>query len=149
LDPDPKRIRNYPAGLADKVDPSRCDSITMRVSTAVWEDSEMKNMAWVAGLAAAIIGSSAAVAAPVANADPTDDAYLHALTQGGLSWDAGSEQKMISVGHAVCTDWSGGNTLAQTVADVKNSLGLSDGGTGTLLGATTASYCPQYQSKLS
>ena len=119
MDPDPKRIRIYPAGLADKVDPSRCDSVTMRVSTAVWEDSEMKNMAWVAGLAAAIIGSSAAVAAPVANADPTDDAYLHALTQGGLSWDAGSEQKMISVGHAVCTDWSGGNTLAQTVADVK------------------------------
>jgi hypothetical protein len=115
----------------------------------VWEDPEMKNMARCAGLVAAIIGSSTIIAAPVVNADPADDAYLHALTQGGLSWDSGSDQKMISVGHAVCTDWSGGNTLAQTVADVKNSLGLSDGGTGTILGAATAAYCPQYQSKLS
>jgi Protein of unknown function (DUF732) len=108
----------------------------------------MKKIALRAGLVAALIGGSAVIAAPVVNADPTDDVYLHALTSGGLSWDAGSDQKMISVGHGVCTDWSGGNTLAQTVTDVKTTLGLSDGGTGTLLGAATAAYCPQYDSKL-
>jgi Protein of unknown function (DUF732) len=116
-------------------------------SHLVCEDSEMKYRARLA-LGAAIIGSSAAIAAPLANADTVDDAYLHALRQGGLSWAPGSDQKMINLGHAVCTDWAGGNSLDQTVADVKNSLGLSDGGTGTLLGAATASYCPQYQSKL-
>jgi hypothetical protein len=35
----------------------------MRIFIGAWEDPEMKNMAWVAGLVAAVIGGSAAVAA--------------------------------------------------------------------------------------
>ncbi|BAX91463.1 DUF732 domain-containing protein [Mycobacterium shigaense] len=108
----------------------------------------MKNTARITGTMAAVLGGLLVAAAPMANADIADDAYLHALTQNGISWDNGADSKMIAVGHAVCQDWAGGNTLDQTVSDVRKALGLSDGGTGTIIGAATAAYCPQYQSKL-
>jgi hypothetical protein len=55
---------------------------------------------------------------------------------------------MINVGHAVCQDWAGGDTMAQTVADVQKALGLSTNGSGTVIGAATAAYCPEFRSKL-
>ncbi len=106
----------------------------------------MKNVTRLTGMVAAILGGIF-IAAPIANADQTDDIYLHALTQGGISWANGSDQTMITLGHAVCTDWSEGATQEQTVADVKKALGLSDSGTGYIVGAATQSYCPQYMSR--
>ncbi|SPM32461.1 hypothetical protein MRAB57_259 [Mycobacterium rhizamassiliense] len=108
----------------------------------------MKSTARLTGTVVAALGGLCLAAAPMASADVMDDAYLHALTQGGISWDNGADSKMITVGHAVCQDWAGGNTLDQTVTDVRKALGLSDNGTGTIIGAATAAYCPQYQSKL-
>ena len=106
----------------------------------------MKNVIRLTGTVAAILGGIV-IAAPIANADQTDDIYLHALTQGGISWANGSDQTMITLGHAVCTDWSEGATQEQTVADVKKALELSDSGTGYIVGAATQSYCPQYMSR--
>lgn len=108
----------------------------------------MKNRARLTGSVAAVLGGFCVIAAPIATADIADDAYLHALTSNGITWQNGSDSTMIAVGHAVCQDWAGGNTLDQTVTDVRKALGLSDGGTGTVIGAATAAYCPQYQSKL-
>lgn len=108
----------------------------------------MKNTARLTGALAAVLGGLCVAAAPMANADIMDDAYLQALTKGGISWDNGADSKMISLGHAVCQDWASGNTLDQTIVDVRKALGLSDNGTGTIIGAATAAYCPQYQSKL-
>ena len=106
----------------------------------------MKNVTWLTGTVAAILGGIV-IAAPIANADQTDDIFLQALTQGGISWANGSDQMMVTMGHAVCKDWSDGATQEQTVADVKKALGLSDSGTGYLVGAATQSYCPQYMSR--
>lgn len=108
----------------------------------------MKNKARFTGAMAAALGGLCVAAAPMANADIMDDAYLSALTKGGISWANGSDSSMIAVGHAVCQDWAGGNTLDQTITDVRKALALSDNGTGTVIGAATAAYCPQYQSKL-
>lgn len=55
---------------------------------------------------------------------------------------------MINVGHAVCADWAGGDTMAQTVDDVQKALGVSTNGAGTVIGAATASYCPEFRSKM-
>ena len=95
---------------------------------------------WAGGL---VLGT-----APIANADATDDVYLHTLTQSGITWANGSDQTMIGLGHAVCQDWAAGGTLDQTAADVKKAVGLSDGSVGSIIGAATASYCPQYGSKI-
>lgn len=96
------------------------------------------------GLAAFVVLATA----PTATADAADDNFLRALTQRGLSWPAGNDQTMINVGHAVCADWAGGDTMAQTVDDVQKALGLSTNGAGTVIGAATASYCPEFRSKM-
>ena len=109
----------------------------------------MKNTARLAGpIAAAVAGSLAIAVAPTASADPADDAYLQTLQQRGLSWANGQEQTMINVGHAVCQDFDGGDTMGQTVSDVKKSLGVSNPGAGSIIGAAIANYCPENRSKM-
>jgi hypothetical protein len=108
----------------------------------------MKNMARLPGMVAVVVAGVVGVAAPVAHADPADDQYLHTLQQHGLGWPSGSEQTMIDVGHAVCQDWTNGNTMAQTAKDVQKATGLSSSGSGTIIGAATVSYCPEFRSKM-
>jgi hypothetical protein len=109
----------------------------------------MKNTARLASPIAAVVTALIAIAAaPIAHADAADDAYLQTLQQRGLSWPDGQGQTMINVGHAVCTDFDGGDTMAQTVDDVKKALGVSNNGAGSIVGAAVANYCPQNRSKL-
>jgi Protein of unknown function (DUF732) len=109
----------------------------------------MKNTARLAGpIAAAVAGLVSIAAAPTASADPADDAYLQTLQQHGLGWANGADGTMTNVGHAVCSDFAGGDTMSQTVQDVKKSLGLSNSGAGTIIGAAVANYCPENRSKM-
>lgn len=97
----------------------------------------MKNTARLIGPPAALMSGLTVVAAPSANADATDDAFLQTLTQKGISWPNGSDQAMVNVGHAVCTDWSNGFTFDQTLADAKKGLSLSDASSAQIIGAAT------------
>jgi uncharacterized protein DUF732 len=106
----------------------------------------MKSTARLTGTIAAILGSTVLIAAPIANADSADDAFLHALSAQGITWPNGEDKTVVNVGHGVCTDWANGMTLQQTFADVK-TLQLSDTNSGYLIGAATQAYCPQYMSK--
>lgn len=109
----------------------------------------MKNAARLAGpIAAAVAVLVGIAAAPTASADPADDAYLQTLQQHGLTWANGADGTMINVGHAVCSDFAGGDTMSQTVQDVKKSLGVSNNGAGTIIGAAVANYCPENRSKM-
>ncbi|MEM6105826.1 DUF732 domain-containing protein [Mycobacterium sp. 050272] len=109
----------------------------------------MKNTAWLAGpIAAVATGLVAIAAAPIASADGADDTFLHTLQQRGLSWPGGQDQMMINAGHAVCQDFDAGDTMAQTVDDVKKALGVSNMGAGSIVGAAVAAYCPQNRSKM-
>ncbi|OJZ65826.1 hypothetical protein BRW65_27660 [Mycobacterium paraffinicum] len=83
----------------------------------------------------------------MANADATDDVFLQALGQQGITFSNLSNQTVVSAGHGVCQDWTNGATLAQTLADVKSALALTDSNSGYFIGAATQSYCPQYVSK--
>ncbi|HTX95946.1 MAG TPA: DUF732 domain-containing protein [Mycobacterium sp.] len=107
----------------------------------------MKNTARLAGVVAAVLGGLAVAAAPMANADSTDDVFLHVLGQQGITFSNLSDQTVVNAGHGVCQDWSNGATLPQTYSDVNGALGLSDTNTGFFIGAATQSYCPQYMSK--
>ena len=109
----------------------------------------MKSMARLAGpVAAVLVGVAVITAAPHASADPADDQYLHILQQHGLGWPSGQDQMMIDVGHAVCTDWAGGDTMKQLATEVQTATGLSSNGSGTIIGAATAAYCPEFRSKM-
>ncbi|OBH86946.1 hypothetical protein A5681_14385 [Mycobacterium scrofulaceum] len=107
----------------------------------------MKNTARLTCSVAAGMASMAVIAAPMANADATDDVFLQALGQQGISFPNLSNQTVVNAGHGVCQDWTNGATLAQTLADVKSALGLTDNNSGYFIGAATQSYCPQYVSK--
>ena len=107
----------------------------------------MKNTARLTGPLAAVLGAAALIAAPIANADTADDAFLQTLTKSGITWPNGSDQAMVKVGHAVCTDWANGFTFEQTLADAKSGLGLDDKPAAQIMGAATGVYCPQYESK--
>lgn len=107
----------------------------------------MKKAARLTGLVAVVAAGVVGIAAaPMANADPADDQYLQTLRTRGLGWT--NDQTMINVGHAVCTDFGGGDTAAQTIGDVKKSLGVSSGGANIIVGAAVAAYCPENRSKL-
>jgi hypothetical protein len=40
------------------------------------------------------------ISAPIASADSTDDGYLQALKDKGITWPRGSDQTMVQIGHA-------------------------------------------------
>jgi Protein of unknown function (DUF732) len=104
----------------------------------------MKNTARLLGSVVAGIGGLAFIAVPIANADSTDDGFLQALNQGGISFPNLSDQGVVKLGRLVCKDWADGLTAAQTVADVEQGTGLSEKGAGFFVGAATQSYCPKY-----
>ncbi len=107
----------------------------------------MKKAARLAGPVAVVVAGVVALAtAPIASADPADDQYLQTLRLRGLGWT--NDQTMINIGHAVCTDFGGGDTAAQTISDVKKSLQISSGGANIIVGAAIAAYCPENRSKL-
>ncbi len=108
----------------------------------------MTNIARLTGSLAVVLGAFAAIAAPIASADSEDSAYLQTLTEKGISWPNGSDQTMVRIGQAVCTDWSNGMTFEQTLADAKTGLPqLADTSLAKIMGAATGVYCPQYASK--
>jgi Protein of unknown function (DUF732) len=108
----------------------------------------MKKTARLTAGLAAVLGGIAVIASPIVNADSTDDAYMQALKEKGITWPGGSDSTMLQMGHGVCTDWSHGFTFEQTYADAKSVLTqLSDSSIGTFLGVATGAYCPQYSSK--
>ncbi|KKC02933.1 DUF732 domain-containing protein [Mycobacterium nebraskense] len=107
----------------------------------------MKNSVRLTGPVAALLVGMAVIAAPFATADATDDVFLQALGQQGITFTNLSNQTVVNAGHGVCQDWASGATLAQTLSDVKGALGLTDNNSGYFIGAATQSYCPQYVSK--
>ncbi|OBH12068.1 DUF732 domain-containing protein [Mycobacterium sp. E1747] len=106
----------------------------------------MTNFARLTSLVVAGLASLAVIAAPMANADATDDIFLQALGQQGITFSSLSNQTIVNAGHGVCQDWTNGATLAQTLSDVKGALALTDTNSGYFIGAATQSYCPQYVS---
>jgi len=109
----------------------------------------MYKTARLTGPIAAVLGGIAVIAAPIANADPdsTDTVFLQVLSQQGISFPSLSDQTVVNAGKGVCSDWSQGANLAQTLSDVKSALSLSDSNSGFFIGAATQAYCPQYMNK--
>jgi hypothetical protein len=108
----------------------------------------MKKAARLTAPLAAVLGGIAVLAAPIANADSSDDAYLQTLKDKGITWPSSADQTMVQIGHAVCTDWAHGFTFEQTFADAKQGLPqLQDASLAKIMGAATGVYCPQYSSK--
>ena len=101
-----------------------------------------------AGAALAALAAVAVAAAPSAFAGPEDD-FLSVISGEGIDWPASKTQQVIDTGHAVCTDWKNGATLAGEVSDLKEVTDWTDYQVGVFIGASTAAFCPEFQSKIS
>src|SRR4051812_22050896 len=99
------------------------------------------------GAAAAAFAAVVLGTAPMAAAGPEDN-FLSVIAKEGITWPAGKDQQVVDTGQAVCQDWKGGATLATEVTDLQEVTDWTDYQIGVFIGAATAAFCPQYQSKL-
>jgi hypothetical protein len=107
----------------------------------------MNHLLKLAGSVAVGLSAAAFICAPLAAADSTDDAFLGALSEQGVTWPGATPENQIAAGKGVCQDWAAGATFEQEVSSLVPNLTPEDA--AFLIGAATAAYCPQYESKVS
>lgn len=107
----------------------------------------MKYSLKIAGSVVGGLAAFALICAPLAGADATDDAFLGALSEQGVTWPGATPDNQIAAGKGVCQDWAAGATFEQEVTSLTPNLTAEDA--AFLIGAATAAYCPEYESKVS
>jgi hypothetical protein len=105
----------------------------------------MKHFVKFAGSVTAGLTATALMCAPFAAATPADT-FVDALTEQGVTWPGATPANMVAAGQGVCQDWGSGATLAQEVGSLSEQLSTEDA--AFLIGAATATFCPQYESKV-
>ena len=96
-------------------------------------------------VAVGITAAAATVAAP-ANADPVDDMFLTALTDGGLNFANGADTA--ALGRAVCPMLvEPGKNLASVYSRVANN-GIPPQMAAFFTGIAISMYCPQAMSSI-
>jgi thiamine pyrophosphate-dependent acetolactate synthase large subunit-like protein len=106
----------------------------------------MSSPRWLAAFTIPIIASAALVSsAAVANASPTDDAYLNELRGAGLTWPAGDDDAMIGVAYLICQDLD----LNWTPQHIANSIhanldpdNIHVNDVGSMVNIAHQTYCP-------
>lgn len=107
----------------------------------------MKHFLKITGSVVGGFAAAALICAPMAAADNADDAFLGALTEQGVTWPGATPDNQIAAGKGVCQDWAAGATFEQEVNSLVPTLAAEDA--AFLIGAATAAYCPEYESKVS
>lgn len=92
----------------------------------------------------AAIPLAALVFAAPASADQTDDAFVAALEKRGIVFP--SDAAAIAAARNVCAGLDNGQTPAGLTLALAKTTFLSARDAGYFIGASVASYCPQYRS---
>jgi hypothetical protein len=96
-------------------------------------------------LTAFVLSSTAAFAAPVAQATPSDDAFLAALKT--LNIPTASDDAAIKIGHDVCTAVDAGKVEpAKTLRGMLSAFmnqGLTKNQAANLIWSAVGAYCPE------
>jgi hypothetical protein len=96
-------------------------------------------------LAIGLAAATTTVAAP-AHADPIDDAFLNALTNGGLAYN--NPVSTVALGESVCPMLvEPGKSLASVYAQVSNN-GIPPQMAAFFTGIAISMYCPQMMSSI-
>jgi Protein of unknown function (DUF732) len=96
-----------------------------------------------AGLLLAVAQLGLLGAAPTVHAETTDNAFVQALRDHGIT---DSPQSAIVAGHLVCRELDMGRTQEQIATDVMNSSSLDADNAGYFVAVAERAYCPQYAS---
>jgi len=110
------------------------------------EGNRMPSPRWLARLTIPVMAGAALVSsAPIATANPDDDAYLAKLRAVGLDWPPNSDQAVIGVAHLVCYDLTWGWAPQQIADDIHATMapkGMSLLDVGSIVNAAHSTYCP-------
>jgi len=100
----------------------------------------MRKILLLAGATAAAV-----VLASTARADDTDDAYLQAMHDHGIS-GVGGDSDLINYGHKVCNALATGLSMNALIdsGDLHEHNGISDDDVKFMVKTAAASYCPEY-----
>jgi peptidoglycan biosynthesis protein MviN/MurJ (putative lipid II flippase) len=102
----------------------------------------VRALAALAGLATAAL-----VLAPAAQADPTTDAFLAAVTNAGVG--TADPATAVALGQSVCPMLSEqGQTTADAAANVADTTGMSLGGANLFTGIAISIFCPAMMSSI-
>jgi hypothetical protein len=95
---------------------------------------------------ALLLCAAALIPAPLASADPNDDAFVAALANYGINADNGDT--LIAHGHGVCAALDKGQDSSIVALKLMNDTKLNISSrqqAGFFVGASVAAYCPQYR----
>ncbi len=97
-------------------------------------------------LSAGVITANVVLAAP-AQADPTGDAFVAALTNAGLGWS--DPANAVALGQSICPMLSApGQTAASVASTVADSAGMSLGAANLFTGIAVTFFCPAMVSSI-
>jgi len=106
----------------------------------------MPSPRWLARFTIPVLAGAALLgSAPMATANPEDDAYLAKLRAVGLDWPPNSDQAVIGVAHLVCYDLTWGWAPQQIADDIHATMapkGMSLLDVGSIVNAAHSTYCP-------
>jgi Protein of unknown function (DUF732) len=101
----------------------------------------------VLALFAGLTTAAALAVAPSAQADPTTDAFLSAITNAGVG--TADPATAVAVGQSICPMLSEqGQTTADVAAKVADTTGMSLGGANLFTGIAISVFCPAMMSSI-
>ena len=86
-------------------------------------------------------------AAPIAQADSTDQKFLNALKEQGIT-DQASASHAIEAAHFVCVRLDNGQSAADVAQDVMKSSHLPEFHTGFFVAESIYAYCPRHTDQI-
>jgi len=107
----------------------------------------MPSPPWLARLTIPILAGAALVtSAPIATADPTNDAYLAQLRTMGFTWPPDHDEALVGMAHLVCDDLYWGwtqNQIAQQTHSILDPRGVTIGQVTSMVDLASTTYCPE------
>lgn len=90
-------------------------------------------------------GAALLASAPIAAADPADDAYLAQLRAQGFNWPPDHDAALTAMGRLICDDLGWGWTYDQIAQDIHTNLdprNVTLGDVHSMVTIAHANYCP-------
>ena len=94
---------------------------------------------------AALLFAAALISAAPASADPTDDAFVAALVNYGISTP--DHNTAIAMAHTVCAGFDKNEKSSVLAMRLKKETNLSLRQSSFFVGVSVSAYCPQYKGR--
>ena len=101
----------------------------------------------ITGFVTAAFAAIALASAPLGAAD-SDEEFLAALAEGGMTIPATAQDSVVGGGRQVCNGWDAGDSYADGITEFAGELGGNRGLAEVFIRAATSTLCPEHTSEL-